>query len=81
MKDVVGINIFNVFARHHIDLVVPLFVERAKLPDLILLLFRQIRKILGYERGVLQSVLILKLLQYLIDALIAWSCQTPVKQN
>ena len=51
----VDVNIFNVLTGNDIDLVIPLFVKRAKLFELLLLLFRKVREILEYERCVLQK--------------------------
>jgi hypothetical protein len=63
MQDVIGKNVFYVLAGNNIDFIVPLFIQRTKTFELLLLFFRYIRKVMKDDRGVLQGVEIYELLR------------------
>src|SRR5690349_18031397 len=55
VKDVIDIQVIDILAGNHIDLVIPLFVELEKFPELNLLSFRKVRKVMKYQLRVIQS--------------------------
>ena len=55
MQHMIEIEIINILPGNHIDLVIPLFVELEKFPELNLLSFRKVRKVMKYQLRVIQS--------------------------